>query len=94
MAKNAVVNYVDVLFLKDAAPKDFSGVTYAEGEVYSMAEDSANHWVTRGIAQLVVPVAENAANDVKSKKTATKVDAPASQGVNNSEDKPQTEDKS
>jgi hypothetical protein len=95
MAKNTVVKQVEVRFLKNAAPKDFSGVTFSEGEVYEMSEDSANHWISRGIAELVVPEIEDvAAQETKAKKSSPKADVPAAEDVGNSTSQTQAETRS
>ncbi len=47
---------VSVVFVKDYTVKDESSVSYVAGKQYEMSEDSANHFVRRGLADVVASV--------------------------------------
>lgn len=51
--KAAEPGTVQVRFLQDRKVKDAAGTVYKQGEVHALPADSANHFVSRGVAERV-----------------------------------------
>ena len=46
---------VEIIFAQRCEVQDGSGVVFEEGEIVTMPEPSANHWISRNKARVTVP---------------------------------------
>lgn len=49
-----------IRFLQTRLVKDGTGITYTKGEVYDLLQASADHWLSRGVAEKAGPASKTA----------------------------------